>query len=427
MSRIILSTLGSLGDLHPLMAIGLELHRCGHDVVFASFPHYRTLVEDLGFAFHDLRPSHIMPDDHEMVARMMDIKHGTEYIVKDFICAHLRDTYDDLIQIAKGADFIVAGELVYAAQLVAEQLGIKWALCVLAPISFFSAYDLPILPPLPWLAKLRPLGLTVVNRALIYYGKFSTRLWGQPFHDLRQDLGLAKKPGNLLFDLKFSPYLTLAMFSALFAQPQPDWPPHTVMTGFTFFDGNNYSKYAELTPELQRFLEAGEPPIVFTLGSAAVMAPGQFFAESIEAAKRLNRRAVLLMGQNPPPADLPDSIFACDYVPFSQIFARASVIVHQGGIGTTAQALKAGKPTVVVPYSHDQPDNADRLERLGTSRTVGRTDYTAKHVANALTALLEDPRYAAKALEIKRLIQTEDGAKIACDQIEKHLSVNVSG
>ncbi len=141
-----------------------------------------------------------------------------------------------------------------------------------------------------------------------------------------------------------------------------------MVAGFTFYDGTQGG--AELTPELKQFLDAGEPPIVFTLGSAAVMTPGSFYQESIQAAKLLNRRAVLLIGKNAPPENLPDDILAVSYAPYSQIFPYACAIVHQGGIGTTAQALRAGRPTLVMPYSHDQPDNAARVERLGTSRTI---------------------------------------------------------
>jgi UDP:flavonoid glycosyltransferase YjiC (YdhE family) len=168
-------------------------------------------------------------------------------------------------------------------------------------------------------------------------------------------------------------------------------------------------------------LDAGEPPIVFTLGSSAVKVPGNFYQESIQAAKLLNRRAVLLIGKNTPPENLSQDILAVSYVPHSQIFPRACAIVHQGGIGTTAQALRAGRPTLVMPYSHDQPDNAARVERLGISRTIPRKQYLASRVAKELCKLLENPNYAAKAAEIGRIIQVENGVGVACDAIEQQL------
>lgn len=209
------------------------------------------------------------------------------------------------------------------------------------------------------------------------------------------------------------------MFSPAFALPQPDWPANTAIAGFAFYDGSEPG--TKLTPQLEEFLDAGEPPIVFTLGSAAVMAPGRFYEESIEAAKLLNRRAVLLIGKNPPPNNLSENMVAVNYAPYSQIFGRACAIVHQGGIGTTAQGLRAGRPTLVMPYSHDQPDNAARVERLGTSRTILPKEYSAVTVVKKLRELLGNPNYAAKATKIASIIQAENGVKVACDAIEKQL------
>jgi rhamnosyltransferase subunit B len=96
-------------------------------------------------------------------------------------------------------------------------------------------------------------------------------------------------------------------------------------------------------------------------------------------------------------------------------------VVHQGGIGTTAQALRAGRPTLVMPYSHDQPDNAARVERLGTSRTISRKRYLGERVAKELGELLENPNYAVKAAEIGGIIQAENRVGVACDAIEKQV------
>lgn len=209
------------------------------------------------------------------------------------------------------------------------------------------------------------------------------------------------------------------MFSSALAKPQPDWATNTVQTGFTFYDGNGGTE--ELTQELKQFLDAGEAPIVFTLGSATVRTPGNFYQESIQAAKLLNRRAVLTIGKNAPPENLSKDIFCTNYVPYSQIFPHARAIVHQGGIGTTAHALRAGRPTLVMPYGQDQPDNAARVERLGTSLTLPRQKYSSVRAAKKLRELLENPSYAAKAAEIGRIISAENGVEVACDAINKQL------
>ena len=418
MSRILLTTIGSFGDLHPKIALGLGLRERGHDIVFATHKEYGPKIESLGFEFHPIRPDNTALNDPQEMARMMDVKTGTEYILRNWVFANLRETYNDLIGVAKDADLIITGEGVVAARLVAETLDIPWVLNVLSPISFMSAYDLPLFPFMSWLTRLGSFS-PVVGRLVLKFAKFVTSKWCKPVHQLRSELGLPAIK-NPLYEDKFSPHLNLAMFSSVLGVPQLDWPANTVITGFTFYDGSQ--EQTKLAPELKRFLDAGEPPIVFTLGSAAVLDPGNFYQESIKAAQQLNRRAVLLIGKNSPPENLSKDAIAIDYVPYSQIFPHACIIVHQGGIGTTAQALRSGKPTLVMPYSHDQPDNAARLERLGTSRTIPRKQYTARQVIKVLGELLDDPNYTEKAAAIGHIVQAEDGVGLASDRIEKLLN-----
>lgn len=418
MSRIVLTTIGSLGDLHPMIAIAIKLRQRGHDVVFATHQVYQSKIEALGFEFHSMRPDNTALNNPQQMARMMDLQTGSEYIVRKWVCPNLPQMYADLMHSAKDADFIFAGEGVIAASLVAEKLGIRWGSSAMAPISFFSAYDPPVLAPFPFLSKLRGFG-SIINQGVINFAKVVSQSWGEPVHQFRRELGLPPLKGNPFIDDKFSPYLVLALFSPVLAKPQPDWVANTVITGFTFYDGSQ--DRTELTKELKQFLDAGEPPIVFTLGSAAVLDPGNFYQESIQAAKQLNRRAVLLIGKNTPPENLSEEILAVNYAPYSQIFPHACAIVHQGGIGTTAQALRAGRPTLVMPYSHDQPDNAARVDRLGTSRTIPRKEYSASQAAKELSKLLNNSSYSAKAAEVGGIIKKENGVCVACDQIEKQL------
>lgn len=418
MSRIVVTTLGTLGDLHPMIAIALELRQRGHDVVFVTHQVYQFKLEALNFEFHPMRPNFTAMNDPQEMARMMDLKTGQEYMVRQWATPSLREMYTDLLNVAKRADFIFSGEGVIATPLVAEKLEMRWASSAMVPMSFFSVYDPPVLAPFPALARLYKLG-SIVNRGVLNFAKWVSNSWADPIRQLRQELALSPIYTNPFLEDKFSPYLVVALFSSVLGQPQPDWAKNTVVAGFTFYDSTHSG--AELAPELQQFLDAGEPPIVFTLGSAAVMNAGNFYQESLDAVKQLNRRAVLLMGKNPPLKDLPANVLAVNYVPYSQIFPRACAIVHQGGIGTTAQALRAGRPTLVMLYSHDQPDNAARLQRLGTSRTISRDRYSASRVAKELRALLENPSYAAKAKEVGHIIQGENGVGTACDAIEAQL------
>src|SRR6185312_5370099 len=217
-------------------------------------------------------------------------------------------------------------------------------------------------------------------------------------------------------DDKHAPDLVLAMFSRVLGEPRPDWPPQTVVTGFAFYDGHEPA----LAPGLAAFLDAGPPPIVFTLGSAAVFDPGRFYEESARAAAIVGRRAVLLVGPFAERLALarPD-IGVFDYAPFSRLFPRTEVIVHQGGSGTTGQALRAGRPMVIVPYGHDQPDNAMRVSKLGISGTIGRQQYTADRVASALKRLVGNAEVKTRADRVGQIVKHEDGAAAAADAIER--------
>src|SRR5262245_46612414 len=418
--RIVLTTFGSLGDLHPYVAIALELQRRGHEAVIATSGRYRAKVEALGIAFRAVRPD--VEDtliDADLMRRVMDPRTGSEVVIRDLMMPHLRASYDDLAAACDGVDLLVGHVLTFAAQLLSENTGVRWASSVLQPIALSSVYDPPVIPAAQFLRHLHFLG-PVFHRPLLALARRVSAPWIEPWHRLRAELGLPPTADNPIFE-GHSPLLVLALFSPRFAPPPRDWPKQTVVTGFPFFDQDGD---AGLATDLARFLDDGEPPIVFTLGSSAVMDAGDFFEVGAEAAHRLGRRGVLLVGRDAPPraSPLPPGVAAFAYAPYSQVFPRAAAIVHQGGVGTTGQAMRAGRPMLVMPYGHDQPDNAERVRRLGISRTVARAAFTAERVARELERVLGDPSYAARAAEVGRIVSAEDGARSAADAIERVLA-----
>lgn len=418
--RIVFTTFGTFGDVNPLIALALEMRARGHDPVLAVPDMFRAKIEPLGIGFRRIRPDQD-PHDSRLVAMIYDIKKGTERGLREFLFPAIRESYDDLlaaVQADGGAELLVSGELAYAGPIVAEITGIPWASYVLAPFSFFSAYDPPVLPPYPTLAKLQAL-VPGMGHLIARFARHVTREWSEPVYELRKRLGLP--PGNdPIFDAKFSTQLVLALFSPVLGAPQPDWPACTRTTGFVFYDGD--AGKMDLAPELEAFLQAGPPPLVFTLGSAAVLDAGDFYEQSALAAERLNHRAVLLVGNDPrnlPPHKLPASIHVAQYAPYSRLFPRASMVVHQGGVGTTAHVLRAGKPMLVMPYSHDQPDNARRVRRLGVAKVIQRHHYQAAAAAKLIREILADPKYRERATTIGAQIQTEHGLKAAGDALEE--------
>lgn len=416
--RIILNTFGSFGDIHPYMAIAMELQRRGHKPVIATMEVYREKVEGIGVEFVPVRPHIAEPkqQDPALIEKIMEPKTGPRFLTEEVVFPAVRESYADLLPAVKGADLLVTHPAAPAGPLVGRKTGMPWISTVLAPLSFFSAYDPPMPPFWRWYPKINVLGPRVMGFFLrvtmsTYKAKAITAF--------RDELGI-EDYGNPMFAGQHSPSLVLALFSKVFAQPQPDWPKQAAITGFCFYDGNHD---APIPAELTRFLENGPPPIVFTLGSSAVWVARDFFRESIEAAKRLGRRAVLLIGdERNLPHSLPEGIIAVGYAPYQTLLPKACAVVHHGGVGTTSQGLLAGVPTLIVPFAFDQADNAEHARRVGTSRTLYRNKYFAPRVAADLDALLSQPSYASRALEVSKELKQENGPARAADLIEQFLS-----
>ena len=417
--RILLTTFGSLGDLHPFLALAVELRRRGHTPILASVEHHRPHVEAAGVEFRLLRTALVDQPDRELIRRALNLRFGSRFIIRDLVMPALRTAFADTLAAAdtnQPVDLLISHPITFATRLVAETRNLPWASTHLAPMSLLSPYDPPAIPGAAFLDILRPLGPTFF-RPFFKLAHRGARAWTAPLDIFRAELGLPPNP-DPLFAGGHSPSLVLALFSPLLAPQQPDWPAHTVVTGFPF-----YNQPSELPEKLAQFLAAGDPPIVFTLGSSAVHDAGDFFRISAQAAQLLNRRAILLTGSAPEnlPPKLPPAIAAFDYAPYAQLFPHAAAIVHQGGVGTTAEAIRAGRPMLVMPYSVDQPDNAARVTRLGIGRTIRRKAYTARHAAQLLGQLLT-PACTARAAAIGEAVRHENGASTACDAIESLLS-----
>ena len=417
--RIVFAAFGSLGDLHPYIAIARELKRRGHRPLIATFDGYREAVEAAGVEFAAMRPSMSgFGDFSAVMERLVDPWKGPEYLVNLFM-PHVRESYEDLARAAAGADLLVTHPIAFAGPLLAQKEGLSWASTVLSPLSLFSAIDPPLFPAADWLRHVRKLGVAPY-RMVFRIPRLMMRGWERPLYRLRAELGLPAPGPIAQMEGQYSPQLNLALFSRQLAAPQPDWPANTVVCGFPRYDGPRLDTATQSA--LNAFLSAGEPPVVFALGSSAVMVAGDFWSQAIETARRLNRRAILVTGK--PPEEfgaLPPAIKAFQYLPYSAVFPHAAVNVHSGGIGTLAQALVAGRPQLIVPVAFDQPDNAQRAMRLGVARSIPFQKTTTGNMAPELEKLLSAPGYAARAKTAGERIGKEDAAGAACGALERLL------
>jgi UDP:flavonoid glycosyltransferase YjiC (YdhE family) len=413
---VVITCWGSHGDLFPYIGLALALKKRGHAPVVATTSLYRDNVECEGLEFAAVGPD-ADPTDRALIARLMDPVKGSEVIIRELLLPKLEQSYEELRSAVAGADLLVTHPITYAAPIVAERERLPWISTVLAPMLFFSPNDPPVLPALPRVNDLPLIGDWLAGR-LLPLARRATRQWMEPVHRLRARLGLPRG-GEPLFEGQFSPHGTLALYSRVLATPQPDWPPHVTTTGSVF-----YNEPDPLEPKLEEFLAAGEPPVVFTLGTSAVGAAGRFYHESVTAAAKVGVRAVLLTGgfAENRPDHLPSNVLLVDHAAHQSLFPRASAVVHQVGAGTTAQGLRSGKPMLCVPHGHDQFDNARRVKKLGVARTVFPTEYRAERVARDLGALLNDARYREHAAATAAIVQSEGGAETAADVIEQLLA-----
>ena len=417
-SHFVLTTLGSLGDLHPYIAVGIGLRDRGHTVTIATSEIYRAKVEGEGLRLAPIRPdlAHLL-DNPEVMREAVHPRKGTEYVVRRLFMPFIEQTFEDTIAAARDADLLVGHPIAFATPTAAEYLRKPWLSVALQPSILLSAFDPPVVSGAPFLTPLLSLGPSAA-RTFLRLVILASRQWGKPLNELRTRLNLPPLRNPLMFG-DGSALGTQGWFSRVLAKTQPDWPTRTTITGFPFYD--KLEPGAGLTPELRAFLDDGPAPVVFTLGSSAVFDAGNFYSESVAAIAKTGHRAVLLIGRdarNIPSMPLPPEVMVAEYAPYSELLPRAAATVHQGGVGTTAHALRSGKPMIVVPWSHDQPDNAARVTKLGVARVIPRGKFRADRLARELGGLLSDERTNAAARAVAVEMSREDGVAAACDGLE---------
>jgi UDP:flavonoid glycosyltransferase YjiC (YdhE family) len=392
--HLIVSGFGSYGDVLPMVGLGAAMHARGHRVQVIANPYFRPVVEEAGLELLPLGSA----QEYLELASHPDLWHprrGLKLVLSRGAAAYLRATYDLLEANFRGGETVLAAHgLDLASRVFHDKHAAPLASVHFAPFAMYTLHDTPHYLGAPFVRMsprwLKWLTYYAVDKAIV------DPLIAPAINALRSDLGL--KPVSRIFTgWNQSPQLVLGLWPEWFGPRQPDFPPQMELVGFPLYDG---PRSAPLAGDVQEFLQAGAPPIVFAPGSANTQADG-FFRTAVAACEQLGRRGMLATKYaDQLPAGLPASVKHVSFAPFSKLLPRAAALVHHGGIGTCAQGLASGLPQVVMPMAYDQLDNGKRLERLGVAEIVRPRQFKPGRVASALRRLLEAPETAERAQQV---------------------------
>ena len=387
LSRVVLVSFGSAGDLYPLIGLARAFQSQGRSVLLLATPAHGEALARSGVPWQPLGDV----EDYRRTLADPDLWHprrGIRVLLRDFAdrMARLRDVLLALLPADESALVVAHAFALPALDLMRrERPRLRVAGVHLAPASLRSLRD-----PMVWGPLQVPRWVGPAFRQRLW--RFSdTRLvdpWGLPaLNALRAAHGMAPLP-HLLPHLAEAADFVVTLFPPWFAPTQADWRGPVVEGGFVMCDP--FGEDAPLPPALQDFLAAGDAPLVFTPGSANAHG-ARLFAAALRAVRRLGRRAVFLTPhRDQVPAVLPPQVHWQPYVPLGALLPHAALLLHHGGIGTLAQALRAGVPQMVVPYGWDQFDNACRLRAMGVARSCPAYRLYARPLQRHLHALLND-------------------------------------
>ncbi len=381
--HVLISCVGSAGDVHPFLAIGQALAHRGHAVELMASPHFEARVAAAGLGFVPFGST----DDYARIVEQAELwspRRGFALLWRE-LQPRLVAAHDALLaRVEPGRTVLVGSTLAWHVRLAQETHGLPAATVHLSPLCLFSAHAPARLPG--WVDMHGwPPGLVRALHTLIERGAID-RVVAPGLDAVRRQLGLAPVR-RVMSTWMHSPQRVICAWPESFAPTQLDWPAQAVTTGFPRWSG---TPDAPPDAALDDFLDSGAAPVGFTPGSA--MAHGRpFFERALLACGALGLRAVLITPYTDQlPRPLPAFAHALRYAPFERLLPRLRALVHHGGIGTGAQALAAGLPQGFVPFAHDQFDNAARWQREGVGLRFGRGAWT-----RTLERLLHDPAIAA--------------------------------
>jgi len=440
--RITILALGTRGDVQPAVALALGLQRVGHSVRLAAPPLSRDLVTSRGLEYAPLGgPPRVNAPPPSILWTLGFVLRVTRLYVRS-LCSrgappawpvkvpYLERLMEDSWSACQGAEAIIFPFITIWVYHIVEKMGVPYYLWDTHPFTATRAFPsfsfTGIFPGWFGLAGLLPawfrpgggfnaLTHRTVERLLFHLGLRLTNTWRQ------ETLRLSPLTDTLPFAKFYNETATvLYCYSPLVVAEPADWPASHRATGYWFLDTP-----ADWEPpaELVNFLSAGPPPVCVGFGSSRDRNPKRMTEIILAALARAGQRGILLTGRGGiTEVKLPDNVFLTDSVPHDWLFRRVATVVHHGGAGTTGAVLRAGVPSVVVPWWGDMPFWADCLYKLGvTPRPIPKARLSAPRLAAAIRAAVNDQYLRDRAIALAQQIQAEDGVSRAVEIFEKHL------
>jgi UDP:flavonoid glycosyltransferase YjiC (YdhE family) len=410
--HFVVSPFGSDGDVHPLLALALALRGRGHEVTFLTNEHFGGLARRFGVEFQPLGSDadfQALTGDPNMWRPLRACQHAFRRGVMPL----MRDHYQILLQHQRQRPTVAISSVAgFGARVAQERYQLPVVTVDLQPAAIPSDLNTPAFPgasSIPWIRRKQ---LQFAERVLI------DRTILPPLNAWRSELGLPSV--RRVTRWWHSPWSVVCLFPSWYAAASADWPQNLVQADFPLWDERTD---ATLPPEITAFLKDGEAPIAFTPGSANRFARS-FFIAAIEACRRLGRRGLLLTKYAEQlPRVLPDGILHVRYAPFSLLLPHVAGIVHHGGIGTTAQAMAAGIPQLIVALAYDQFDNAERVRRLKVGDALNQYRVTGRRLTERLESLLKNPSIQSACRHVAERFHRRDGAAAAAELIEQRCRV----
>ncbi len=410
---ILLATLGSAGDVHPIVGLAIALKERGHKVKIIASPYFKSLIESVGVEFIALGSLEQYLSVLEN-PEMWNPKKGINVLAQDCVLPMIRPLYDIITSHDPNKTIVAATSLCLGARLAQEKHKFPLATIHLQPSVIRSIYRTPLLPLVKLPKRLPPIIVKLLYGAIDFF--LLDKIFGPALNDFRKELGLSKI-NHILGHWMNSPEKVIGLFPEWLATPQRDWPKNTELTGFIHFDGAREKE--QLTDEMASFLGEKEQTLVFTAGTAMKHAK-DFFQASVQATLKLGKRALLLTKYaSQLPDKLPTTIKHVEYIPFSIVLGKIGAFVHHGGIGTCGEALSAGVPQLIIPKGYDQPDNAARLENLGVASVIHPENYNAETASEKLSFLLNSARVSEQCQIIQKKVDFTKALNATCEALER--------